>query len=148
MATMEQWLASDTLDYVCFTGTANEAISLDDASKGIAVTIRARVPESGRETRPQIAKVSAANEEILGPLGTVSQGNPNLQGNVIRRGRAIMQAASAYSHNTDFRKSVVSTTTDGKVEAHTADAGQGDWMIVGGGNATRYGGDYYIVEKM
>ena len=123
MANLKQtYLASDQMDY-----RHDTSITKADANKGVAVAL---VPTSGAATasanRPQVKKVSLAADVIVGALVSVGDKGGC---NVVKRGRFILQAATAYAA-ADFGKTVIGTTTAGKVEAGAV-AKFGDIVIIG-----------------
>ena len=102
----ETYLASDQMDY-----RHNSTIIKSDANKGVAVTYVSAATASAN--RPEVKKSGAAADKILGGLTSVGDKSGC---NVVRRGRFILQAASAWEAS-DFGKTVVATGTAGKVEA-------------------------------
>ena len=102
----ETYTAANQLDY-----RHDSSISKADAHKGVAVTY-AGAAEAGAN-RPQVKKSAAAGDIIVGGLTSVGDKNGC---NVVKTGRFILQAASAWQA-TDFGKTVVATATPGKVEA-------------------------------
>ena len=136
----ETYTAEDELDYEVSTG-ATVGITRADAKKGIAARFNtAQTTDSGR---PEVAKANAASQVILGAITFVGPKGCN----VVKSGRFVLQAASAYAAG-DFGKSVESTTTLGKVEATSAAATQGQLCIIGGGEDTGGIGDFYLVERI
>lgn len=102
----ETYLASDQMDY-----RHDSSISKSDANKGVAIAYVGAATASAN--RPQIKKSAAATDKIAGALGSVGDNNGC---NAIKRGRFILQAATAYDA-ADFGKTVIGTGTAGKVEA-------------------------------
>lgn len=115
----ETYLASDQFDY-----RHNSTITKADANKGVAVTISGAATASAN--RPEVKKSSAAADPILGALTSVGDKNGC---NVVKRGRFILQAATAWQ-TSDLGKTVVGTSTAGKVEAGAA-AKAGEIIIIG-----------------
>ena len=102
----ETYLASDQLDY-----RHNSTITKADANKGVAVTYAGGATASAN--RPEVKKSAAATDKIAGALTSVGDKNGC---NVVKTGRFILQAASAWEAS-DLGKTVVATSTAGKVEA-------------------------------
>lgn len=133
----ETWTAADEMDYLNETGTG--AITRSDARKGIAATLSSK--QVNAAGRPVAAKTTKASQTVLGAITHVGKKGCK----VVKRGRFVLQAVSAYL-DADFGKGVISTTTAGKVDHGTGAAGKGELAIVGGGNDTGGIGLYYLVE--
>ena len=114
----ETYLASDQMDY-----RHDTTITKADANKGVAVTLKNAATASAN--RPEIQK-SGASGKLLGALTSVGDKNGC---NVVKRGRFILQAASAWAA-ADLGKTVVGTATAGKVEAGAV-AKYGEIVIIG-----------------
>lgn len=136
----ETWTAEDEMGYNVSTG-ATVGIGRADANKGIAARLNAA--QADDKGRPQVAKANAANQLILGAITSVGKNGCK----VVKKGRFVLQAATAYQAS-DFGKLVVSTTTLGKVEAGAAANRLGDLVIIGGGVDTGGIGNYYLVERL
>lgn len=105
----ETWTDADELDYLSGADTTH-GITRADARKGFAATWSA-APVSAKE-RPTAKKTHAAGQIVIGAITHVGRKGCK----VVRKGRFILQAASAWQAS-DFGKTVVATSTPGKVEA-------------------------------
>lgn len=122
MANLKQtYLASDQMDY-----RHDTSITKADANKGVAVALKAAGAATASANRPQAKKADDAADVILGALVSVGDKGGC---NVVKRGRFILQAATAYAA-ADFGKTVIGTATAGKVEAGAV-AKFGDIVIIG-----------------
>ena len=123
MANLKQtYLASDQMDY-----RHDTSITKADANKGVAVYLSSAATASAN--RPEVKKnVAAISSDVLvGALGSVGDNNGC---NVIKRGRFILQANTAFAA-ANIGKSVAPSTVAGKVAATTAVAKVGDLVIIG-----------------
>ena len=105
----ETWTDVDEMDYLSGTDSTH-GIARSDARKGIAATWSAAPANAAG--RPVAKKAHAAGQVVIGAITHVGRKGCK----IVKRGRFILQAASAWQAS-DFGKTVVTTTTVGKVEA-------------------------------
>lgn len=138
----ETYTAMDQEDYRRLkTGTGN--IQLTDANKGIAAVLSAKA-EAGKATnRPVAKKAHAASQQVIGAITSVGKDGCN----IVKRCRFVLQASAAGA-DADIGKTVISTTTVGKVTKSTDDATKGQIVIVGFDEDTTTGGigHHYLCE--
>ena len=138
----ETYLAEDQLDYRRLkTGDGN--IALTDGGKGLAATISAKAEAGKTTSRPVVKKTHAASQEVIGPIASVSKDGCN----VVKDRRFVLQATGTPA-DADVGKTVISTTTTGKVTKSTGNATKGQIVIVGHDNDTDTNGigQHYLCE--
>ena len=123
----------------------DDAIRRVHANKGLAATISAKAEAGKEKNRPVAKQTHAANQVVVGAITSVGKNGCN----VVKKRRFVLQATGTPA-DADIGKTVISTTTEGKVTKSTANAKKGEIVIIGYDNDTETDGigHHYLCECM